>query len=183
VALVVLDASVLIAFLDPDDALHDAAVEALSEHQHDELLIPLTVYAEILVAPYRRGAEAVTEVEAFLADFAIRIEAMTPAIAQAAAQLRSASRSLRVPDALVLATGRRARSRQGAHRRPVMGSDHRPREAGPAHLTGRQGSSAASIPAASISSRRRPLGGKVVAHAVGGRGVAGRDAAEDTPTP
>lgn len=103
-ALVVLDASVIIAFLDPDDALHHAAVEALSEHQHDELLIPLTVHAEILVAPYRRGAEAVTEVESFLADFAIRIEGMTPAIAQAAAQLRSASRSLRLPDALVLAT-------------------------------------------------------------------------------
>jgi predicted nucleic acid-binding protein len=104
VALVVLDASVIIAFLDPDAALHDAAVEALTEHQHDELLIPWSVYAEILVAPYRRGSEAVTEVEAFLADFAIRIEALTPAIARAAAQLRSASRSLRLPDALVLAT-------------------------------------------------------------------------------
>ena len=55
-------------------------------------------------APYRRGAEAVAEVEAFLADFAIRIEALTPAVARAAAQLRSASRSLRLPDALVLAT-------------------------------------------------------------------------------
>lgn len=104
-ALVVLDASVVIAFLDPDDALHDAAVEALTEHQHDELLIPLTVYAEILAAPYRGGAEAVGEVEAFLADFGIRIEAMTPAMARTAAQLRSESRSLRLPDALVLATG------------------------------------------------------------------------------
>ena len=103
-ALVVLDASVVIAFLDPDDALHDAAVEALIEHQREELVIPLSVYAEILVAPYRRGAEAVAEVEAFLADFAVRIEAMTPAIARAAAQLRSESRSLRLPDALVLAT-------------------------------------------------------------------------------
>ena len=103
-ALVVLDASVVIAFLDPDDALHDAAVEALTEHQHDELVTPLSVYAEILVAPYRRGAEAVAEVEAFLADFAIRIEAMTPAIARAAAQLRGKLRSLRLPDALVLAT-------------------------------------------------------------------------------
>lgn len=103
-ALVVLDASVVIAFLDPDDALHDAAVEALTDHQHDELLIPLSVYAEILVAPYRRGADAVAEVEAFLADFAIRTESMTPAIARAAAQLRSTSRSMRLPDALVLAT-------------------------------------------------------------------------------
>jgi len=104
VALVVLDASVVIAFLDPDDALHDAAVDALTEHQHDELLIPLSVYAEILVAPYRRGETAVAEVETFLADFSIRVEAMTPSIARAAAQLRSTSRSMRLPDALVLAT-------------------------------------------------------------------------------
>ncbi len=103
-ALVVLDASVVIAFLDPDDTLHDASVEALSEHQHDELFIPASVYAEILVAPYRRGAETVAEVEAFLADFAVRIETLTPAIARAAAKLRSETRSLRLPDALVLAT-------------------------------------------------------------------------------
>jgi len=104
VALVVLDASVVIAFLDPDDALHGPAVEALTEHQHDELLIPSSVYAEILVAPYRRGAKAVAEVEAFLADFDIRIEPMTPEIARRAAQLRGVSRGLRLPDALVLAT-------------------------------------------------------------------------------
>jgi predicted nucleic acid-binding protein len=104
VALVVLDASVVIAFLDPDDALHAAAVKALTEHQHDELLIPTSAYAEILVAPHRRGGEAVTEVEAFLSDFSIRLEVLTPAIARAAAKLRSKSRSLRLPDALVLAT-------------------------------------------------------------------------------
>ena len=103
-ALVVLDASVVIAFLDPDDALHDAAVEALAEHQHDELLIPTSAYAEIMVAPHRRGAEAVAAVEAFITDFSIRLEPLTPAMARAAAGLRSASRSLRLPDALVLAT-------------------------------------------------------------------------------
>ena len=103
-ALVVLDASVVIAFLDPDDALHHAAVEALTECQHEDLLIPASVYAEILVGPHRRGAEAVAEVEAFLADFAARIETLTPAIARSAAKLRSESRSLRLPDAFVLAT-------------------------------------------------------------------------------
>lgn len=103
-ALVVLDASAVIAFFDPDDALHDAAVEALTEHQHDQLLIPTSAYAEILVAPHRRGAEAVAEVEAFLSDFSIRLEAVTPAIARAAAKLRSESRSLSLPDAFVLAT-------------------------------------------------------------------------------
>jgi predicted nucleic acid-binding protein len=104
VALVVLDASVVIAFLDPQDALHDAAVEALIQHQHGELVIPISVYAEILVAPYRQGAEAVAEVEAFLADLVVRIETMTPAIARLAAKLRSESRRLRLPDAFVLAT-------------------------------------------------------------------------------
>ncbi|HZP73203.1 MAG TPA: PIN domain-containing protein [Gaiellaceae bacterium] len=103
-ALVVLDASVVIAFLDPDDTLHHAAVKALTEHQHAELLLPTSAYAEILVAPNRRGAEAVAAVEAFLADFAVHLEALTPAIARAAAKLRVKTRRLRLPDALVLAT-------------------------------------------------------------------------------
>ncbi|HEX5583426.1 type II toxin-antitoxin system VapC family toxin [Gaiella sp.] len=103
-ALVVLDASVVIAFLDPDDVLHDAAVAALTEHQHNELLIPLSVYAEVLVAPYRRGADAVAEVEAFLGDFSVRVETINLGTARAAAKLRSRVRSLRLPDALVLAT-------------------------------------------------------------------------------
>ena len=104
-ALVVLDASFVIAFLDPDDALHDAAVEVLADHQHDDLVIPASVHAEILVAPYRSGADAVAEVEGFLSDLAVRTEAITVEIARRAARLRSGSRSLRLPDALVLATG------------------------------------------------------------------------------
>lgn len=104
-ALAVLDASVVIAFLDPDDALHDAAVQALAEHQHDDLVIPASVHAEILVAPYRSGADAVAEVEGFLSDLAVRTEAITVEIARGAARLRSGSRSLRLPDAFVLATG------------------------------------------------------------------------------
>ena len=102
-ALVVLDASVVIAFLDPDDALHGSAVRALTDHQHDELLIPASVHAEILVGPYRTGPDAVSEVEKFLEDFGVRTEAITEAIARTAARRRSESRSLRLPDALVLA--------------------------------------------------------------------------------
>ncbi|HLY87225.1 MAG TPA: PIN domain-containing protein [Gaiellaceae bacterium] len=103
-ALVVLDASLVIAFLDPDDALHAPAVEALTEHQHAELLIPASAYAEILVAPYRVGSEAVAEVEAFLSDFGVRLQPITTEIARNAARLRGSSRGLRLPDALVLAT-------------------------------------------------------------------------------
>lgn len=103
-ALVLVDSSILIAFLDPDDALHEGAVRALTDHQHDGLVIPASVYAELLVGPYRSGGEAVAEVESFLVDFAVRIEPVTAAIARAAARLRSGSTSLRLPDALVLAT-------------------------------------------------------------------------------
>ena len=103
-ALVVLDTSIVIAFLDPDDALHEAAVQALADRQHDELIVPASAYAEMLVGPYRSGAKAVAEIESFLADFAIRIEPITATIARAAARLRGRSKSLRLPDALVLAT-------------------------------------------------------------------------------
>jgi len=103
VALVVLDASVVIGFLDPEDALHDACVAALTDHQQDDLVAPASVYAEILVAPYRAGLEAVSGVEDFISDFGIRIEPISASIARIGACLRSERTSLRLPDALVLA--------------------------------------------------------------------------------
>jgi predicted nucleic acid-binding protein len=105
VALVVLDASIIIGFLDPEDALNEVSVNALSEHQHDDLVAPASVYAEILVAPYRAGPNAVSEVESFLADFAVRIEPITEPITRTAARLRSQHRRVRLPDAFVIAVG------------------------------------------------------------------------------
>ncbi len=52
--MIVVDASVLIAFLDPTDAHHAAAVELLAEATPPLLVHPLTA-AEVLVAPLRRG--------------------------------------------------------------------------------------------------------------------------------
>ena len=103
-ALVVLDTSVIVGFLDPEDTLHEACVAALFEHHQDDLRIPASVYAEILVAPYRTGAEAVAAVESFLSDLGVKVEPISAPIARAAAQLRSARKGLRLPDALVLAT-------------------------------------------------------------------------------
>ena len=103
-ALVVLEASIIIGFLDPEDALHAVSVNALSERQQDDLVAPASVYAEILVAPYRAGPDAVAEVESFLSDFAVRIEPITEEIARIAAALRSKRKGLRLPDAFVLAT-------------------------------------------------------------------------------
>ena len=103
-AIVVLDASVVIAFLDRADAHHVAAVEAVAQTRHDELVIPSSAYAEILVDPWRRGPDAVALVKRFLMDLSVRIEPLTAAIAERAAKLRSGHRYVRLPDALVLAT-------------------------------------------------------------------------------
>ena len=104
-AVVVLDTSVVIAFREPADAHHAAAVAAFGRHQADELVLPASAYAEALVGPCRRGPAAVTSFDRFVADLALRLEPLTPEIARRAAHLRGRSAALRLPDALILATG------------------------------------------------------------------------------
>jgi predicted nucleic acid-binding protein len=103
VALIVLDASVLIALLDPDDALHEVATAALDEHAADDLRIPASAYSESLVGPARRGqAQAArSAIAALLVD----VLPITDRIAEDAAELRARHGKLRLPDALVIATG------------------------------------------------------------------------------
>jgi predicted nucleic acid-binding protein len=103
-ALIVLDASVVIAFLDPADAHHAAAVAAFRAFVNDQLVLPTSAYAEILVRPYRHGAASVATVEQFIATVGIQVEPISRDIARRAAQLRGQHAALRLPDALVLAT-------------------------------------------------------------------------------
>ena len=49
-ALIVLDASVIIAHLDPADALHARAVTALTAVSDDDLVLPASALAETLVS-------------------------------------------------------------------------------------------------------------------------------------
>ena len=103
----VVDAGVVIAILDSSDAHHAVARQAVAHamDRGDRLVIPASAYAEVLVAPYGRGAEAVATVEAFLAALPIIIEPATREIAAVAAELRSRhGRRLPLPDALVVAT-------------------------------------------------------------------------------
>jgi len=105
--LTVLDAGVVIAVLDAGDAHHAAAVSALTEarDQGDELVIPVSAYAECLVSPNRSGPVAVATVDRFIDALPARVEPATRAIGAAAASLRAAhGPSLRLPDALVVAT-------------------------------------------------------------------------------
>jgi predicted nucleic acid-binding protein len=104
VAIVVLDASVVIALLDAADVHHRAAVTGMGRARGETLVLPANAYAEILVEPTRRGLEAVDVVRQFVSDQGIRIEPLTAAVAERAAELRARHGSLRLPDALVLAT-------------------------------------------------------------------------------
>lgn len=103
-ARVALDADVVIAFLDPSDAQHDRAVDLLGAHlaRGDDILIAATVYAELIVRPLQHGTDA--RVDGFLAAIGAEVIAADRALARRAAELRARHASLRLPDALSLAT-------------------------------------------------------------------------------
>ena len=105
--LTVLDAGILIAVLDGTDVHHAAASAAMrwALERGDRLVLPASAYAEILVAPHRRGGEAVATVDAFVDELPLAVEHATRAIAAQAAELRARHGArLRLPDALVIAT-------------------------------------------------------------------------------
>ena len=100
-----LDTSIVIGALNRDDALHEIAGQAIrTERDRHALAISALTYAEILVGPLRAGGRAVEVVERFAAQ--VRIVDLSPAIARLAAELR-ATRGLKLPDALIVATGLR----------------------------------------------------------------------------
>jgi len=107
VAPVALDADVLIAFLDPGDAQHQRAVGELRPRlaAGEQLIIGASVYAEVMVRPLKQGADA--KVDEFLDATSIRVIAVDRQLARRAAQLRARHRSLRLGDALSLATALR----------------------------------------------------------------------------
>lgn len=104
--LTVLDAGVVIAGLDADDAHYAAAVQALTaaRARGDSFVLPASAYAEILVRPAAEGPATVARVDAALDGLAITIADADREIARRAATLRARHPSLRLPDALVIAT-------------------------------------------------------------------------------
>jgi predicted nucleic acid-binding protein len=103
--LALLDTSVVIAALNRDDALHQAASQAVrAERDRHGLAVSALTYAELLVGPLRAGGRAVEVVERFAAQ--VRIVDLSASIARLAAELRAA-RGLKLPDAVIVATGLR----------------------------------------------------------------------------
>jgi len=101
VALIVLDASVLIGHFDHRDRHHTSAAAAIREREAEDLVVPASAYAETMVGPVRRGAGDLVRDSLRLLE--IRIEPITAIIGELAARLRAEHTALKLPDALVLA--------------------------------------------------------------------------------
>jgi predicted nucleic acid-binding protein len=103
--MIVLDASVLIAFADPDDAHHEAARQIMKSG--DQLCVCALTGAEAMVSasPAQRQQWL-----ALFASFSITVLPITAADMPGIAAMRAESR-LRMPDALVLYAARQTEAK------------------------------------------------------------------------
>lgn len=101
---VALDADVVIAFLDAGDDQHERAVDLLRPRlaAGAEIVIGASVYAEVMVRPLASGTGA--RVDEFIDAVGATVLAIDRELARRAAGLRAQHGSLRLPDALSLAT-------------------------------------------------------------------------------
>lgn len=101
---VVLDSDAVIGFLDRQDALHDAADAAVREFVREQrLMVSVVTYAEVLTGA-RLGHHNEDDVAGFFHGLLSAVLPVDVAVADMAADLRSRFKSLRMPDALILAT-------------------------------------------------------------------------------
>jgi predicted nucleic acid-binding protein len=102
--LTIVDASVMLAWLNPAEPHHAPATEGLNQAAaRGEIWLPLIAFSECLVVPFKQGIVAARRVERKLMSVA-GIAVPTIEIARHTARLR-ATRDLKTPDALVIATG------------------------------------------------------------------------------
>jgi predicted nucleic acid-binding protein len=100
--LTVVDASIVVAALEHDDAHHEAASDALTESAAaGSVVLPASAYAESLVHPMQQSEEAADNVDAFLERSAVTVVEIGSKAGREAARLR-ALHGLALADALVL---------------------------------------------------------------------------------
>jgi predicted nucleic acid-binding protein len=105
---IVLDASVLIGYLDAGDAHHERATALLAREIDDDFGVNLLTLAEILVAPTRTGQR--DRVLAILDDLGIDTLQFPTGSAVTLAQLRTET-LLKLPDCCVLLSARDRQAR------------------------------------------------------------------------
>ena len=100
------DAGVIIGFLDDDDAHHAAARRQLAQAvaSNHRLALAASALAECLVAPARHGDAKIQIALDLMNRLPISVINLDATIAAEAARLRAGHQSLRLPDALVIAT-------------------------------------------------------------------------------
>ena len=99
-----LDSVAVAGFLDRDDAFHAAADTRIRELAgRDTLVVSVITYAELLTGA-GRGHHEQSAVRGFFAQLIDEVYSVDNAVAERAAELRSQMPSLRMPDALILAT-------------------------------------------------------------------------------
>lgn len=105
---VVVDASVVLGVLDARDAHHSSAVRSLrtARAKGRAILLPASAFAEVLVGASRLGPKATARTEAFVDSIVDLVPPIDRNVAKIAAALRAAHKSIRLPDALVIAVGR-----------------------------------------------------------------------------
>jgi predicted nucleic acid-binding protein len=104
--LTVIDAGVLIGFLDESDAHHGTSTRELEgARRKGEIVIPASALAESMVAPARHGDASLDAVREFVERLPLGVAQLDAEIAIIAAQVRAQfGPRLKLPDALVIAT-------------------------------------------------------------------------------
>jgi predicted nucleic acid-binding protein len=105
--LTVIDAGVLIGFLDESDLHHSTATQELdnARRRGDEIVIPASALAESMVAPARSGETALQALQDFIERLPVGVAQLDAEVAIIAAQIRAFhGLKLKLPDALVVAT-------------------------------------------------------------------------------
>ncbi len=102
--MILLDSTVIVGFLDADDALHDATVAKFREIVGSHPLAASVIsYAEVMTG-VALGHHPGERVEGFFDTFVKDLLAVEKPVAERASELRGARKSLPMPDALILAT-------------------------------------------------------------------------------
>lgn len=104
--LTVIDAGVLIGFLDESDAHHKSSTRAFeSARREGEVVIPASALAESMVAPAKHGDASLDAVREFVERLPLGVAQLDAEVAIIAAQVRARfGPRLKLPDALVIAT-------------------------------------------------------------------------------
>jgi predicted nucleic acid-binding protein len=105
--LTVIDAGVLIGFLDESDAHHEASTREFesARRRDDEIAIPASALAESMVAPARNGNSSIEAAREFIDRLPLAVAELNVEVAIIAARLRARhGQRLKLPDALVVAT-------------------------------------------------------------------------------